>query len=816
MIQRALTAVMILAAILCLTFSSEAAERKYGNGNGRPEKDSPNWIIYWYACGTDIESGRILFDPGTDLLANKIVLAEPTRRTGDVTRCIRELERADISSGKVKVIMQAGGTMVWGHEKLRSNNALIDVGMKSDKNWSLETPGHVLAPHYKLVSRGTLARYVFSDKERNWKPRKTFSFEEENPATDMGDEKCLEEFLRYGKNIERELYPDGNVRRIFIFRDHGGGSLRGVCFDMYTSHMIPLQGIKDAFHKVWGTSPENLKNPPFEVIGFDMCEMSTYETAVALEGITHYMVASQASTVGRVSYDYDAFVSKLSKNPKMSGKELAKLICDTYRKDSLKTDSEYNSNKFPYPRVIEKVDDSKGYDNISSNMITVSVTDITKIPKLTAAYENFGNVLLKTAGDFQNNFLSLAPMAIKNVEKYSKTMVDLKYFVANFGNIFPETSNESAQLLKALDKAVVYNLRGDGKGYYATRYPNGGGLSTYYPLVLATQRDNISSYGKLGDLAPESIKRLYDEMQKYAPTTEPKKPSGETKPPGDKTDMADSSKANRDRYDLSDFSEIKPEVDYVAKTASIQLDKTQLERISGVRCQVVWFRYYEDENLTENIEAIFLGGDTGIRENWKTGKFESTFSGKWLKINGQPVFVQVVTDTTKKDRRGNMTGYEIYAVPIILNDRPCTLNISCEYPTETYRILSAQPDSDSDIPVDEIYGLNKGDVVRPVYLHIKVSEEDDLPDPENATQSEVADSLKDKISWVAGNPFTIGDSVKVEKNALPNGKYAYIFELVNPVGGANGLTEPVVFFVKNGKISSTENTEDIEPEPLED
>ena len=367
-----------------------------------------------------------------------------------------------------------------------------------------------------------------------------------------------------------------------------------------------------------------------------------------------------------------------------------------------------------------------------------------------------------------------------------------------------------------LDKAVVYNLRGDGKGYYATRYPNGGGLSTYYPLVLATQRDNISSYGKLGDLAPESIKRLYDEMQKYAPTTEPKKPSGETKPPGDKTDMADSSKANRDRYDLSDFSEIKPEVDYVAKTASIQLDKTQLERISGVRCQVVWFRYYEDENLTENIEAIFLGGDTGIRENWKTGKFESTFSGKWLKINGQPVFVQVVTDTTKKDKRGNMTGYEIYAVPIILNDRPCTLNISCEYPTETYRILSAQPDSDSDIPVDEIYGLNKGDVVRPVYLHIKVSEEDDLPDPENATQSEVADSLKDKISWVAGNPFTIGDSVKVEKNALPNGKYAYIFELVNPVGGANGLTEPVVFFVKNGKISSAENTEDIEPEPLED
>ncbi|MBR1807187.1 MAG: hypothetical protein IJ774_12490, partial [Selenomonadaceae bacterium] len=144
MFKRTIAAVMILAVTLCLNFVAEA-KQNFGNGNGRddfhsgsftpsdtnaptarvfdngaPNDTGDQWLIYWYACGTDIESGRILFGPGTDLATNKIVLAEPTRRTGDVTRCIRELERADLSSGKVTVLMQAGGTMVWGHEKFRS------------------------------------------------------------------------------------------------------------------------------------------------------------------------------------------------------------------------------------------------------------------------------------------------------------------------------------------------------------------------------------------------------------------------------------------------------------------------------------------------------------------------------------------------------------------------------------------------------------------------------------------------------------------------------------------------------------------------
>ena len=524
--------------------------------------------------------------------------------------------------------------------------------------------------------------------------------------------------------------------------------------------------------------------------------MSTYETAVALEGIAHYMVASQASTYGRVSYDYDAFVTQLSNNPAMSGEQFGKVICNTYLQDSLRTEGEY-----------------QGIYGISTDKLTVSVTDITKIPAVTAAYENFGNALSETAGDFQNSFIRDMGATWKEIYSDANEMVDLKTLAVEYGKIFPNVSDASKKLVEALKHANKYNLRGDnGAGLYKTVYPYGGGLSTYYPLSLNND-SGITRYENLGNLAPASMRKLYRDMFNASKgTAQPSQP-GANNPPGDRinTDAPTVSKGNR--YDLSDLSTIEPKVNYDTKTASIHLDAQQLSRISGVRCQVARFHYYEDEHFTEQVELLFLGGDTGISENWQTGDFESTFRGKWLKIDGHPVFVQVVTDATKKSHGKIIGGYEIYAIPIVLNGRLCSLSVSCEYPSQTYRILGAQPDSDSDIPVDEIYGLGKGDVVSPVYLRIKLSETD-IEKFKGATQSEMFEIVKDSgiISLVAGTPFTIGDSVTVQNGTLPDGRYAYMFEFVNPVGGENAYTQPVVFNIKGGKISSTERVDETVPE----
>ena len=116
MFKRIIVAVMILTAAIFSTVSAESAK-------------SDQWLIYWYVCGTDIETTRIAFEASTDLMSNdtnKLVLAEPDRRPGDATRSIKEVEKADLSPN-VKIFMQAGGTYIWGHEKFRDLNAKIQT-----------------------------------------------------------------------------------------------------------------------------------------------------------------------------------------------------------------------------------------------------------------------------------------------------------------------------------------------------------------------------------------------------------------------------------------------------------------------------------------------------------------------------------------------------------------------------------------------------------------------------------------------------------------------------------------------------------------
>ena len=62
MFKRTIVAVITFAAMLCLTVTVDA----------KPTQ----WLIYWYVCGTDIETTRIAFKNGTDLMTGEIGLAD--------------------------------------------------------------------------------------------------------------------------------------------------------------------------------------------------------------------------------------------------------------------------------------------------------------------------------------------------------------------------------------------------------------------------------------------------------------------------------------------------------------------------------------------------------------------------------------------------------------------------------------------------------------------------------------------------------------------------------------------------------------------
>ena len=810
---------MIVVAIALMTFFWSAA----CVGAAKPDQ----WLIYWYVCGTDIESARIAFRTGTDLLSddpNALILADPVKRPGDATRCINEVEKAALSPN-VKIFMQAGGTYVWGHKKFRDNNAKFDTkstvgagnylaerGMYFDE-WRML--GKKWAP--KPVKNGKLSRYIYDKDHRNWRPREQLPISgKPNTITDMGSQAGLIDFLKAGQRLERELYPDGNVRRLFIFVDHGimgYYGLDGVCKDAYTKNHLSLKDIQSAFSDVkdgW----TNSEDKPFEVVAFDACVMSTYETAFALKDTANYMVASQEETHGKVMFGYTGLLNELSNEPTMSGANLGRVICKTYWTDSKNTDKEFG---------------------ISANtMLTLSVVDLSenKMDALKNAYENFGrearafaqqhsDELIQTVTKFSN--------AANRAEKYPSVaaamtfggysapeLVDLRGLVKNLGQNIPELKQVGKELVDAIDGAVIYQKRGDS-------LKSGGGLSIYYPFDLLDSGVNIGKYKEFietAQLTPKTQGELYEFLYngliknglsngQLVLTIDPK-----TKRPG--IGIPEHSPLS-----MRELAEIAVEVDENKKTAWIELDEDQCKKIEGVRCNLIYVNSVEDK-----LYAKILGNDVGIKSDWQEGIFESTFDGKWVTIAGQPIFAQVVSDSTRKNKKGKKVGgSELSAVPILLNGEVRLLFVTCEYPKQKFTVVGASPLADNNgMPAGEIYGLKQGDVVTPIYVNSHLSE-DDIDKVEERAQKiygRTLDDLSDeeKIDVAQGMynvsfgaPITLdSDKLKIEMSALPDGNYVYVFEFINPIGGKNNVRteEAAIFKIRDGNIIEVKHSDDIE------
>lgn len=652
MFKRTIAALAILAAVLCLAVHVDAAK-------------PTQWLIYWYVCGTNIETTNIAFQPGTSLASddpNAIILADPDRNPGDVSRCIKEIDKATLSPD-VRIFMQAGGTYVWGHEKFRDLNAKIQTGLGKGNligngngfydQWHLKDP---IEPG-TIISYGKIGRYVYDKNHRNWHPREQLQISGvKNTITDMGSKEGLISFLQAGQKLERELYPEGNVRRVLILKDHGSGV--SVCSDQYTGNIIPVNKINEAFSEVQGgwTNPEE---KPFELVAFDACLMSTYETAFAIKDFVKYMVASQETTWNKVGLDYTGLLNELSKKPSMSGKELGKVICNTTWKDSKVVDKDFRMN--------------------TNAVFTLSVIDLSeqKMDALKTAYANFNEEANRIAKENSGDVLTFAKFknAANVVERYPSSdsfskqcEVDLKNFTVNLEATFPELKEVGRDLVRALDDSVVYNKRGDVLS-------RGGGLSTQFPMGFYSVLQN--------NMQGKSV-------------------------------------------NLSSLRDTIVDVDEEKKTATIELSEDDLDKIESIRYQLIYIMPRNDGS--EEMDAALLGSDTDIEENRQTGTFTISFnSQKWVTLNENPLLVQVVSDATRKNKNGKKVGgNDICVSPILLNGEVYKLFFSRSYPSEKITLIGAVPVPQNDdktplatLPSGELKSLNKGDIVTPLYAYLK-------------------------------------------------------------------------------------------------
>ncbi len=587
----------------------------------------------------------------------------------------------------------------------------------------------------------------------------------------MGDPNTLANFLEYG---EENFNPD---HRILIFGDHGG--LNGLCYDSAFNpeyrYNLTYDALTQVLSKVYPNFSEEL---PFELIGFDACLSASYELANSIAEFSHYMVGSEPSEYG---WYYTDWIAALAKDPSINGAKIGKIICDSAM---------------------------KSYSNDIQNIQTFSVVDLSKMPKLREANEEFFEKALqlsKESNGFSGAF-ARAPYSL-DTDNYSDRYTDLWNFAKNTKDLMPE---ESKNLRKAIKKAVVYNNSG--------KFLNAKGISTAYPYIDSGEKlENFLTQNSM----PEVQKKLYRNLMKL---------------------------------DVSNLYGV--ELSYNSDLHVVaELEPEQLENILNVEC--IMFTNSEGGGssfgLRDDKDIVVLHSDD-LKIDWKKG----TITENIRPI--QPVFDG---HTIKMRSVYQGRGYIFYEVPIILQigtkqpQHPEICNLQVRYDTtkKEYSILGVGNTIDNGMVLQTGYTLKDGDIITPIfdaviyedsptlndntlfkYSYIKTEQYEDNEDIDSSTGKAkiktrevvvnnalnrqlspldiftnpktgeplkiVTDSETGKKIYIvqtAGQSFVYNKNSKITEKKISNGAYLGLFRFIAP-NGTSSYSLPFVFGVEHGEM----------------
>lgn len=453
---------------------------------------------------------------------------------GAATSDLSEILLVDLPDN-VSVLIQTGGSYQWDNDKV-------------DPNFT--------------------QRFLYTSKGL----KKVYEGETEN----MGDSSTLANFLAFGKKKYKAN------KQVFIFWNHGGGSVAGVAFDeLYDYDSLTLNEIRDGFSQVYDSTSEQR---PFEIIGFDTCLMATIDTAAIVKDYSNYMVASEEYEPG-IGWAYDLWLSALADNPSMSSLELGTAICDTYY---------------------------EACDELSlADEITLSVTNLNKIDRLLKAYDSLGKEALTLASEDSSFFTRFSRLS-NTIENYGgntkeagyTNMADLGHLARKGEKLFP---TQSAAILKALDQCVDYRIFG--------RYRSQStGLSCYYSFNY--DQNDLTNYLKIG--TSKNFNSFYTytilgEIDKNAKSQITKLSKPET---------------------LETLGWEGHKVTLKDGYAILNLGK----KADSVLTNISFDLYYAD---AENDVLVLLGNDNDITADWEKGIFTDNFRGVWGAIDGHYVTMEL-------------------------------------------------------------------------------------------------------------------------------------------------------------------------------
>ena len=304
-------------------------------------------------------------------------------------------------TGTVNVLIETGGSREWHAQDLD-----MDVDPASLQRW-----------RYRAYSLS-----AYDEAESG-----SFALEQTLPLASMADPATLSDFIRWGvETCPAEKYA-------LVLWDHGGGAKTGLFIDeLHDNAFMDLSQLRQALAD---------GGAAFEAVLIDACMMANLETAVALQDSARWMIASEESVPGNGTAMKE-WLQELLNNPGIDGERLGRNICDM-------TQMKY-ANK---PSLM------------TQSLLTWSVIDLSKLGRVTAAFDSFARFLCDTYVDDPFLMYSCAQI-LRDSESYGAPEEGMRDLAAPFYNdtsvYFMDRALRS-EMQTALADAVAYCVRGAGR-----------------------------------------------------------------------------------------------------------------------------------------------------------------------------------------------------------------------------------------------------------------------------------------------------------------------------------------------------------------
>lgn len=349
------------------------------------------------------------------------------------TKTLEEISKAHIPLNAT-VVVQAGGAEEWHSDLIKQNGTRLAASTTTGGN-------------FEVVG--------------------------EAGDVSMGEASTLADFLAF---CERE-YP--SEKTAVVLWDHGGGPLKGVCYDETRDYeALSLKELDEGLEA--GVKARG--GIPYDIVGFDACLMGSLETAVMLSDDAKWLVASEEIEAG-AGWDYSELLHAISR--KHDPVKVATAICDGYLKKCAKRRKDAAA--------------------------TLSVIDLSKVGKvsqaLAAALDDLKAVTeteVKALRRLVFGTLNAECFGGSSEEEGRSNLVDLKGMAEGNAERAREENREKPweDLVEAVDEAVAYKIRG-------TVTSGANGLTLWFPQSF--EEDELEEYIEMSPLTSyaATLEQLY-------------------------------------------------------------------------------------------------------------------------------------------------------------------------------------------------------------------------------------------------------------------------------------------------------------------